>query len=137
MAKETQIIEKDGVSYELEQVRYKSQVVGLAPTMLLDDDSMVKQYGLADICELARRQIKQDAKNQVRAKYNKDKVSATTVINAIGSGDITPEQQAQAVKDMTAGKAKNFTEACARFLGIGEDALKDVKPTHVHWDCVG
>lgn len=138
MARETQIVERDGVSYEVEPVRYKTQCVGLAATRLLDDKEMVEQYTLAAICELARRQKKQDAKNSVRAKFNRDKVSATAVINAIGTGQITTEMQAKAVELMNkSAGAMNFTEACSRFLGIGEDALKDADPTHIHWDCAG
>ena len=126
----------DGVEYELEPVKYKSKCVGLAPTRVFDDDeSMLEHYGLSVLCSLAGRQLKQDAKNTVRAKYNKDKVSATTVINAIGAGTITPEMQQKAVELMKAGKHKTFTDACAAFLGIGEDALKNADPSHIHWDC--
>jgi len=134
--KEPLVEVRDGIEYELEAVHYKSKCVGLAPTRSFDDDeSMLEHYGLADLCSLATRQLKQDVKNAVRAKYNKDKVSATTVINAIGAGTITPEMQQQAVVEMQAGKYKTFTDACAAYLGIGEDALKNADPSHVHWDC--
>ena len=138
------VTERNGIQYKCSCVRYKSKNVGLAPVRILKgenaDDKLedaIEVYGSAHVVKQLERANTTDSMNQVRAKFNKDKVSATTVINAIGSGLITAEQQIEAVADMNSGKAKNFTDACARFLGIGEDALKDVEPTHVHWDCVG
>ena len=139
--KEIRVEEREGLKYELEAVHCKSKCVGLAPTQTFDgvaDDvleKLLEVYGSDRIVACFTRQIKQDAKNLVRAKFNKDKVSATTVINAIGAGLITPEQQQQAVVEMNAGKYKTFTDACAAYLGVGEDALKNIDSEHIHWDC--
>jgi hypothetical protein len=87
------------------------------------------------IIELARRQLKQDAKNAVRAKYNKDKVTASMALNAIASGELSPDDIETANKALADGSAKSFTDACAKLLGIGEDALKNADASHIHWDC--
>lgn len=135
---------RDGVEYELEAVHYKGKCVGLAPTKKFiadgvewDDvlEKLIEAYHSADVAMSFTRQLKQDVKNIVRAKFNKDKVSATTVINAIGSGAITAEMQTKAVEEMRSGKYKTFTDACAAYLGIGEDALKNADAEHIHWDC--
>lgn len=133
--KEPLVEVRDGIEYELEAVHYKSKCVGLAPTRCFDDDeSMLEHYGLSDLCSLAKRQLKQDGKNAVRAKYNKDKVSASAVLKAIGAGELSPEDIELATVDMKAGKG-TFTDLCAARLGVGEDALKNADPSHVHWDC--
>ena len=142
--KEIRVEEHGEYRYELEPVHYKSKCVGLAATKTAPDDHvspddhmdwLLNEYGVEAVVNCFSRQLKQDVKNAVRGKYNKDKVSATTMINAIGAGLITPEQQQQAVLEMNAGKYKTFTDACAAYLGIGEDALKNADPEHIHWDC--
>ena len=137
---------REGVEYELTAVKHgkPAKCVGLAPTkqspanvVSPDDilDWMLTEYGAEAIVKCFDRQNKQDVKNIVRGKYNKDKVSAATVINAIGDGRITAEMQQKAVKEVAAGKHKTFTDACATYLGIGEDALKNADPKHIHWNC--
>ena len=141
---DAETVEKDGAVYECTSVRHKGKNVGFAPTKIPQGESfddqlewLTDEKGSKCIVKCFVRQLKQDAMNAVRAKYNKDKVSATTVINAIGSGDITAEMQKKAVEEMTAGKYKTFTDACAAYLGIGEDALKNADSKHIHWDCAG
>lgn len=135
-------VERDGVKYSCTSVRHKGKNVGFAPSRIpqgeLFDDQLewlTNEYGSEAIVKCFDRQIKQDAMNAVRGKFNKDKVSATTVINAIGDGRITAEMQQKAVKEMKAGIHKTFTDACATYLGIGEDALKNADAAHIHWDC--
>jgi hypothetical protein len=135
-------VKKDGIEYSCVPVRHKFKVVGFAPTKVpqgetYDDqlEYLTNEYGSESIVKCFVRQNKQDAMNDVRAKYNKDKVSATTVINAIGSGAITPEMQQKAADEVKSGKYKTFTDACAAYIGVGEDALKNADPEHIHWDC--
>ena len=127
----------DGVEYELEPTHYKSKCVGFAPTRSFDsDEEMLEHYGLSDLCAAAGRQKKQDAKNAVRGKYNKDKVSATTIINAQKTGEMTTEMFIAAKKDYDANKYDhNWTKCCSVQLGIGDDALDKADATHKHWDC--
>ena len=142
--KEPLVEVRDGKEYELFPVHHKGKCVGLAPVRSYTDiDAAEAEAETPEARKAFRewlftcgmRQAAQDAMNAVRAKYNKDKVSATTVINAIGAGIITPEMQQQAVEEMNAGKYKTFTDACAAYLGIGEDALKNADSSHIHWDC--
>lgn len=137
----TKTVEKDGVQYVCNPVRHKSKNVGFAPTKMPQGDNyddqlewLTNEYGSDAIVKCFVRQNKQDAMNAVRAKYNKDKVSASAVLKAIGTGALTPEDIAAATEEMTAGKGA-FTDLCAARLGIGEDALKNADPKHVHWDC--
>ena len=131
--------------YELEPVHHgkPKKCVGLAPTKQApadvhspDDilDWMLNEYGAEAIVKCFDRQLKQDVKNNVRAKFNKDKVTATMANNAINDGRITPDQIVEATEIMKSGKM-NFTEAITTFLGVGEDALKNADATHIHWDC--
>ena len=134
--KETRVEEHEGVEYELEPTKYKSRCVGLAPTRSFKtDEEMLEHYGLPALCALAGRQLKQDAKNAVRGKFNKDKVSASAVVKAIGSGVLTSEDVEMAALDVREGRYKTFTDACAARMGIGEDALENANPEHIHWDC--
>lgn len=141
-ANDAKIVKKDGIEYRCTSVRHKGRNVGFAPTKKPVGDSyddelewLTNDYGSESIVKCFVRQNAQDAMNMVRAKYNKDKVSATAVINAIGAGLITAEMQTKAVEGMKAGKYKTFTDACATYLGIGEDALKNADSEHIHWDC--
>ncbi len=141
-AAEGKDVERNGVKYSCQAVRHKGKNVGFAPAKTAQGKSsddqlewLTNKYGSKDIVACFTRQLKQDVMNAVRAKYSKDKVSATTVINAIGNGTITVEMQQKAVEEMAAGKYKTFTDACAAYLGIGEGALKNADPKHIHWDC--
>ena len=127
----------DGVEYELEPVHYKTKCVGLAPTQAYDGlEAMLEKMDDNAVFALAIRQLKQDVKNAVRAKYNKDNVSATTIINAQASGELTIEMMQAAKKDYDAGKYEhNWTRCCAAQLGLGDDALAKANPSHIHWDC--
>lgn len=140
---ETRIEEHNGKKYVLEAVEYQKKGVGLAPTLAIEGESaddqldfLLQTYGSALIVSKFERQNKQDAKNAVRGKFNKDKVSATTIINAQASGELTIEMMASAKKDYDAGKYDhNWTKCCAAQLGLGEDALAHADSTHIHWDC--
>ena len=144
MATKEPLVEVHGEhEYELEPVHYKGKCVGLAPTKMIigksSDDALewlTNEYGSEAIVGCFTRQLKQDVKNTVRAKYNKDKVTASAVIKACNSGQVSPEEYAEAWKQTQAGKYKDLTTAiCTLYLGTGEDALKNADPSHKHWDC--
>jgi hypothetical protein len=131
-------VSPSGVECAVEETRFKGRCVGLAPTRnFTTDEEMLEHYKLSGLCALATRQLKQDAKNAVRAKYQRDQVSATTIINAQASGEMTPEMIAAAKADYDAGKYEhNWTRCCAVQLGLGDDALAKADPRHIHWDCI-
>ena len=134
---------REGVEYDLSPVEHKKVGVGFAPTKTVqgdtDDDKLewlTTEYGSAPIVKCFVRQNKSDAMNNVRGKYNKDKVSATTIINAQKTGEMTTEMFIAAKKDYDANKYDhNWTKCCSVQLGIGDDALDKADATHKHWDC--
>jgi len=141
---------REGVEYELSATKTgkPSKCVGLAPTKIpqgetFDDklEWLTNEYGSEAIVKCFARQNVQDAMNNVRAKYNKDKVTASAVIKAVNDGLVSPEEYAAAWADVKrennpTGKFENLTTAiCTLYLGTGEDALKNADPAHIHWDC--
>ena len=140
--KEIRVEEREGVEYELSPVEHAKKGVGLAPTKIPQGDTeddklewLTNEYGAGAIVACFGRQLKQDSMNAVRGKYNKDKVTASTINRAIGDGTMTTEMIEQANKDFKDGKGKNWTTCAAAIIGFGEDALKNADPEHIHWDC--
>jgi len=136
---------RDGIEYDLYPVHHgkPKKCVGLAPVKRYKDmdeleasaDSPKAKKAIREwLFTCGMRQAAQDVMNTVRGKYNKDKVTASTVQNAMNSGELTPDQIKQATDEMVAGKG-NFTECAAAILGLGQDALKNADPSHIHWDC--
>ena len=139
MAKVIDTIEKDGVNYWIQKVRTLGKVVGFAPTKIRSTlEGLKEDFSDQEIVELACRQLREDSKNAVRPKYNKDKIKASSVIAAWQDGTLTAEMQAEANKLWQEPNAscKDFTEACGKLLGLGAGAIEDVDETQVHWDCV-
>ena len=140
MARELQIVKRDEVDYWVKPVHTNKTCVGLSPVKVRKDlDEILADFSSEAITEFVNRQLITDAENAVRGKYNRDKVNATTVINLIGTGALTPEMQDIANKDWQSdapGHSKDFTAACAKLLGLGKDALKNANPKQIHWDCV-
>ena len=139
MAKVIETIEKDGVLYWVQKVHTQGKTVGFAPTKVRKDlDELLADMEPEVICELACRQLREDSKNAVRPKYNKDKVKPADVLAAIGDGRLTAEMQIKANEMWQEANSayKNFTEACGKLLGLGAGAIEDVDETQVHWDCV-
>ena len=132
-------LERDGVVYLATEVRTDKKCVGLAPRIKfkLDGDSyadalekMTVELGEEQLFKLADAQLNTSTQNRVRAKYNKDKFSASQTVAAIASGEITTDDI------MSTQKQRNvsFTEAAGILMGVGKNAVVDSE--HVHWDCL-
>lgn len=134
MATETRTIERDGVCYELTAVKTDSKVVGLAPTVRFDTLSeMLDVFDEATVLALAVRQYRTDAQNKVRARLNKDKVSASDIVAEIVSGRFTSEMQEEANRMwQQPGGPKDFTAAAAKLLGLGRQATPAADT--IHWE---
>jgi len=131
-------IERDGVTYWLDSVKTASKNVGFAPTKVrVDLDALLADLLPEAICNLANRQLRTDAKNLVRPKFSKDKVTPKVIENAINAGTMTEEMLRAAMKDFTDGKYEhNWTNCCAAQLNLGKGALENVNEETIHWDCV-
>ena len=143
--KEPLVEVRDGKEYELFPVHHKGKCIGLAPVRSYTDiDAAEAEAETPEARKAFRewlftcgmRQAAQDVMNAVRAKYNKDKVTASTVIKACNNGDVSPEQYQESWDAVGAGTYKDLTTAiCTMWLSLGEDAFKKADPTHIHWDC--
>ena len=132
--KDAKIETWDGVEYECEEVHYKAHCVGYAPTKAMADlDDMLGSIEPEDVFVLAKRQLKQDAKNAVRKKFQ-TKLSAGIVNKAIEDGRLVDKDVVSAIQLAKDGKFKNWTEACMVKLGLGVAALDKVDPKKIHWD---
>ena len=117
------------VAYTFSPVRHGGNQVGYSPRRSFDtDEEMLEYFGLPILCSLADRQKDQDGKNAVRAKFTKDKVKASSVVNALAAGEISVEQ----INEVVRVKGLSFTDAAASLMGIGKEAK--VEPNKVHWD---
>lgn len=120
--KEVQIVERDGVRYVIEPVRWSGKIVGFAPT--LEEPNFDEEK----LKSLAIRQYKQDSKNVVRGKYSKEKVTASAALKAIANREIDTEE----IMKVSEQKNLTFTDAAGVLMGIGKDAKID--PEKIHWD---
>ena len=117
------------VEYLCSPVRHGGAQVGYAPRRkMVDLDEMLGVLSPEKIYSLADRQLDQDMKNAVRAKFTKDKVKASSVVNALASGEISVEQ----INEIVRVKGLTFTDAAASLMGVGKDAK--VEPYKIHWD---
>jgi hypothetical protein len=127
---EYELIERDGVKYEIADVQSGKKVVGRAPTRSYDTpQDMLDDIGPEVMFSLAIRQIRQDHANAVRAKFNKDKVSASTVTKEIGTD---AKKLIKVSEFMKAHPDVDFTEAACATLGLGPSAKPD--ENRIHWD---
>ena len=125
--------QRDGVNYVCEPVECNDKQVGYAPTIDWGEvtdatlDEMVAIFGAKQVATDAIRQQKQDAKNHVRAKYQKGVLSAKIILEAIVSGRITTTDIAkvQAEQNCTMEKAGSI------LLGVGTGTPDSEQ---IHWD---
>ena len=130
MSKHT-IVEKDGQSFRCEEVRHEGQVVGLAPTLDFTGsfseilEEMVQVFDDEQVVKWALRQMREEAKNKVRAKCNRDKVPDSVLLKASYNGEVD-------MKEIVKLPEKDRRKAIIKQLGLGKEAKPDA--TEVHWD---
>lgn len=125
----TRIEVRDEIEYLCSPVRHGGKQVGFSPRRRTKDlDEMLSILEPEEIWSLADRQLDQDGKNKVRAKFTKAAVSASAIIKAIAVGelDVLEVQEVEKIKGIS------FTKAAASLMGVGEDAK--VEPNKTHWD---
>jgi len=126
---ELQIVENDGIKYELHVVKSGGRQVGLAPVKLtkdLDEDLTILTPD--QVHDYATRQRREDAKNVLRAKLN-GKVSPKAILEAF----TVPALFAEADKAYKAGRAGDMGAAMRLVLEAQTDSPN---PETIHWDCV-
>lgn len=126
--------EEDGeqVEYICSPVKHGGKQVGFAPRRETKDlDEMLGVLEPEKIHSLADRQLDQDMKNAVRAKFTKDTFKASSFGKAISNGEIDPKGLAEVTR-IAEQKAITIIAAGAIFLGLGKDAK--VEPEKIHWD---
>lgn len=120
---------KDGINYELAKVMHDGKQVGFAPTRVFEtDEEMLEHLGIEILCSLAIRQYRQDAKNAVRAKFNKGKVTPAAAMKFMESN---PDKVAEISRVCVVEKI-SLVEACEKSMGVGENAKPDAEK--IHWD---
>ena len=142
----TKVMEREiaGVklSYICSPVKHQSKEIGFAPriqfkTTTTDDaemdftkalESMIDTFGNEAVFSLADRQLDQDSKNKVRAKFTKEAVTASAVIKALSSGTLKSPDVEQVMKN----KNLTYIQAAASLMGVGKEAK--IEPEKVHWD---
>ena len=125
--------QRDGVSYVCEPVECDGKQVGYAPTIDWGEvtdttlDEIVAVFGAKQVATDAIRQQKQDAKNHVRAKYQKGVLSAKAILDAVMSGRITTTDIAKVQADQNC----TMERAGSILLGVGTGTPD---PEQIHWD---
>lgn len=128
-ADKTKVEVRDEVEYFCTPVKHQSKQVGYAPRRkLVDLDEMLELFTPEEIFKLADRQFATDGKNKVRGKFTKDKIKASTILDAIANGTLKTD----AIMAEAEAKGIDFTKAGAALLGIGKDA--EIKSEKIHWD---
>jgi len=128
------VVQKDGVDYRVEEVRHEGVCVGLAPTLQFDGSppsalqAMIDVFSDETVLRLALRQMREEAKNKVRSKFLKEKVSDSVVLKAIVNGEV----DLKAVDKMAQTESISKRKAVVKMLGLGKESKPDAKK--VHWD---
>lgn len=123
--------EEDGeqIAYVCSPVRHGGKQVGFSPRRESKDlDEMLEFLEPEKIHALADRQLDQDNKNAVRAKFTKNAVSAVSVVKALAAGTIKDAD----VQQVMQSRNLKYIPAANVLMGVGKDAK--VEPNKIHWD---
>lgn len=126
-----EVREEDGeqVEYICSPVKHGGNQVGFAPRRATKDlDEMLGVLEPEKIHSLADRQLDQDNKNAVRAKFTKEAVTASAVVKALAAGTLKDAD----VRQVMQSKNLQYIPAANVLMGVGKDAK--IEPKKIHWD---
>ena len=124
------IIQKDGIDYRIEEVSSAGKIVGKAPTKEYKNlKAMLEDKGEDATFSLAVRQMRQDAKNLVRAKATKDlKVADSVITNAILKGEISTDE----ISALAKKEHLTLRKAVEKLLSV--DKKLKLQPDRIFWE---
>lgn len=127
MSKEQKIVERDGIMYELHEVRKGGEVVGLAPVKVTKD--LDEDLGIMTpeaIHDLATRQRREDVKNAVRGS-----IGGEVTPKMLEAAFSNPELTQKAIADFQSGRSGDLANAMKNILKAQLD--KPNKDT-IYWN---